>query len=98
MNKQDILDRLRKDERALRACGVTHAALFGSHARGDAHPDSDIDILIEIAPGAVHDVYDYVGLKRYIADLFEGPVDVIDREALKSHVRPPAEADAVSIF
>ena len=98
MNKRDILDRLRKNKHALRARGVTHAALFGSHARGDARPDSDIDILIEIDPAAVRDIYDYVGLKTYIADLFEGPVDVIDREALKAHVRPPAEADAVHAF
>jgi uncharacterized protein len=56
------------------------------------------DILIEIDPAAVHDIYDYVGLKTYIADLFEGPVDVIDREALKADVRPPAEADAVYAF
>jgi uncharacterized protein len=33
MNKQDILDPLRENERALRARGVTHAALFGSRAR-----------------------------------------------------------------
>jgi uncharacterized protein len=98
MDKQAILDRLRENERVLRARGVTHAALFGSHARGDAHPDSDIDILIEIAPDIVHDVYEYVGLKSCIANLFEGPVDVVDREALKSHVRPPAEADAVYAF
>ena len=35
MNRQEILDRLRQNERALREGGVTHAALFGSRARGD---------------------------------------------------------------
>ena len=38
MNKHDILDRLRQNERALRERGVTHAALFGSRARGTIAP------------------------------------------------------------
>src|SRR5271170_1332046 len=50
MNRQEILDRLRENEAALRAQGVAHAALFGSVARGEARPDSDIDIMVEIAP------------------------------------------------
>jgi uncharacterized protein len=98
MNRQEILDRLRENERALRERGVTHAALFGSRARGDNRPTSDTDIMIDIDPEADMSVYDYVGLKRYIASLFDGPVDVIDREALKPYARSPAEGDAVYAF
>jgi uncharacterized protein len=98
MNRQDILDRLRENEQALRQRGVTHAALFGSRARGDNRADSDTDIMIEVDPEADMSVYDYVGLKEYIASLFDGPVDVVDREALKPYVRPPAEGDAVYAF
>jgi uncharacterized protein len=98
MNRQEILERLRENERALRERGVTHAAVFGSRARGDDSPDSDTDIMIDIDPEAPLSVYDYVGLKRFIAGLFDGPVDVIDREALKPYVRPPAEGDAVYAF
>jgi hypothetical protein len=98
MDKQDIIARLRENEVALRARGVTHAALFGSRARGDDRPGSDIDIMIEIEPEAVQDVYAYVGLKSYIAELFAEPVDVVDRAALKPYVRPPAESEAVYAF
>ena len=77
---------------------MTHAALFGSRARGDDRPDSDTDIMIDLDPEAPLSVYEYVGLKRYIASLFDGPVDVIDRQALKPYVRPPAEGDAVYAF
>jgi len=98
MNRQEILDRLREHERALRERGVTHAALFGSRARGDHRPDSDTDIMIEIDPRADMSVYDYVGLKRYIAGLFDGRVDVIDREKLRTHVRRPAQSEAVYAF
>ena len=98
MDTQDILERLRQNERALRARGVTHAALFGSRARGDNHPDSDTDIMIEVDPEAHITVYDYVGLKDYIASLFDGRVDVVSRDGLKPYIRPTATADAVYAF
>lgn len=84
--------------RALRAPGVIHAALFGSRGRGENRSGSDTDIMIDIDPAADLSVYDYVGLKRYIARLFDGPVDVVDREGLKPYIRPPAENDALYAF
>ena len=98
MDKQDILARLRENETALKARGVSHAALFGSRARGDNRPDSDIDILIDLAPEAPIGVWEYSGLKTYIASLFEGSVDVVSREGLKPYIRPAAMADVVYAF
>jgi len=98
MNKQDILNRLRENQRTLRERGVMHAALFGSRARGDDRPDSDTDIMIEVDPAARLTVYDYVGLKEYIAGLFDGRVDVVSRDGLKPYVRPAVTVDAVYAF
>ncbi len=98
MKAKDALDTLRRSEAALRARGVVHAALFGSVARGENRPDSDIDILVEFDPAAHVTVFDYVGVKDFIAGLFAQPVDVIDREALKPHLRQPAVRDAVYAF
>ena len=64
MDSGDVIDTLRRHEQDLRSRGVRHAALFGSVARGTAGPASDIDIMIDIEPEAVRDVYAYVGLKR----------------------------------
>jgi predicted nucleotidyltransferase len=98
MNGQEILAKLRENETALRARGVNHAALFGSRARGDNRPDSDIDIMIEFDPAARVTVFNYAGLKEYIAGLFDGPVDVVNRDGLKPYVRPAAMADTIYAF
>lgn len=98
MNRQDAIAVLRQHADALRSKGVRHAALFGSVPRGDSRPNSDIDILVEFDPSARVTIFDYVGVKDYIASLFEGPVDVIDREALKPHLRRSSVRDAVYAF
>ena len=77
---------------------MRRAAVFGSVARGDSRPDSDIDIMVEIDPEAHITVFDYVGLKEYIAGLFDSPVDVVSRDNLKPYVRPTATADAIYAF
>ena len=95
MDRNAILARLREHEPALRQRGVTHAALFGSRARGDNRPDSDIDILVEIDPMSLRG---YVGLTQFIDSLFPDPVEVADRSRLKPFVRPAAERDAIYAF
>ena len=98
MDRSAIIATLRKSEAQLRARGVAHAALFGSRARLDHGPASDIDIIIEFEPSAPVSVWDYVAIKEFIADLFSGPVDVVSREGLKAHIRPSANLDAVYAF
>jgi len=98
MSREEIISRLREHEPALRQRGVAHAALFGSRARGDQRTDSDTDIMIEFDPAARITVFDYAGLKRYIAGVFDGPVDVVNRDGLKPWVKPAVMTDAVYAF
>lgn len=51
--------------------------------------------MIEIDPEAPVGIYEYVRIKEYIANLFDGHVDAVDREGLKPYVRPAATADAI---
>lgn len=48
MNRDEIIAKLKENAAAMRAEGVTKLAIFGSRARGDARPDSDLDVLIEV--------------------------------------------------
>jgi hypothetical protein len=103
MKRDEILEKLKACEADLRAHGVTHAALFGSIARDEQNAESDIDILVDLDPAIVATMFDYAGVKDYIAGLFKDAVDkdsvdVVDREALKPRVRPQAVADAIYAF
>jgi uncharacterized protein len=93
-----LLEKLKEREADLRAQGVAHAALSGSVARGDDRPDSDMDILVDLDPTIVVTIFDYAGVKDFIADMFDRPVDVVSRESLKPRLRPKAAADAIYVF
>jgi predicted nucleotidyltransferase len=98
MKRDEIIHRLKEREADLRAHGVRHAALFGSVARDEQRPDSDIDIIVDLDPAVVATMFDYAGLKDYVASLFAVPVDVIDRDALKPRFRPRVAVDAIYAF
>src|SRR5579872_4711657 len=98
MKRDEIILTLKEREADLRARGVRHAALFGSVARNEQRPDSDIDILVDLDPAIVATMFDYAGVKDYVAGLFRESVDVIDRDALKSRFRAHAAAEAIYAF
>jgi predicted nucleotidyltransferase len=98
MKLDHALATLKNAEVHLRTKGVMHAGVFGSVARGDARPDSDVDILVKFDPAARVSIYDYVGVQKDIASLFKVKVDVIDRDGLKPHLREPVARDLVHAF
>ena len=75
--------------------GVVELALFGSMARGDAGPDSDIDILVSFDGPTNPDRY--FGVQFYIEDLLGRPVDLVTKKALRPELRPYVEAEAVLV-
>jgi uncharacterized protein len=98
MTRDAVIAILRAHEAPLRDRGVLRAALFGSTVRGEASADSDVDIMVELDPTADIDLYNYVGITQYIAELFPVTVDVADRAMLVEPVRQTAEREAVYAF
>ena len=60
--------------------GARNVRIFGSVARGEAGPESDLDILVEMEPGA--SLMDHVALMQDLEDLLERKVDVVSDRAL----------------
>jgi predicted nucleotidyltransferase len=75
--------------------GVVTLAVFGSTVRGEARPDSDIDILVQFDGPA--DWRRYFGMQSYIEDLLGRPVDLVTEKALRKELRPYVEAEAVYV-
>ena len=68
-------------------------AVFGSYARGDFHADSDLDLLIDVDPGAT--LLDVVGLQLFLEDRLGCKVDVVTRRSVREELRSSIFSEAV---
>lgn len=75
--------------------GVRNVRVFGSVARGDDTPESDIDLLVELSPG--HSLLDLGGLLMDLQDLLERPVDLATSAGLREQARRQAAREAVPL-
>lgn len=72
--------------------GARNVRLFGSVARGDARDDSDIDFLVDLAPG--RSLLDLGGLLMDLQSLLGRPVDLLTEEGLRPRIRSYVLRDA----
>ncbi len=84
----------RRDE-IVQRFGVRSLALFGSVARDEGRPDSDVDFLVEFEGPTTFDRH--MGLLVYLEDLLGRRVDVITVAGLKPRLRPLIEQDLVLV-
>jgi len=85
----ELLTLLRQHEPELkRRFGVARIGIFGSFARGEERPDSDVDILVVFQKGKK--TFDnFMGTKFYLEEIFERRVDLVTEAALKPLIRDP---------
>jgi predicted nucleotidyltransferase len=98
MRSTEVIARLKEREAELRARGVRSLALFGSTARNEARPDSDIDLLIELDDSRSFSLIDLSELKFLASDLLGRGVDIAVRSRLRSGYRDSIQSDAITVF
>jgi predicted nucleotidyltransferase len=96
--RDEAIARLRAHRQQLEAVGVRHAAIFGSVARGDNRPDSDVDVLVDVDAGRVRSLFDLARIQSHVEEIVGGQVDVARRDRLRPHVAAEAERDAIYAF
>jgi predicted nucleotidyltransferase len=95
---QSVREKLKAHQAELHQLGVLHASVFGSVARGQARPESDIDVLVELDSDRPIGVFQYARLKLYIGELLGGASDVVNRRKLKPLLRDNILREAVNVF
>jgi predicted nucleotidyltransferase len=84
-----VLQMLRQNRVNLEKAGIRHAEIFGSVARGEDTSNSDVDMLVDLDPELVDDLFAYSKVQRTLQNLVGRPVDI----ARKGRPRSP-EMDA----
>jgi hypothetical protein len=96
------LGHTRVDETALaelcRRHRVRELSVFGSAARGEMRPDSDIDLLVEFLPDAEVDLIDHAGLMLDLAHLLGRRVDLVSKNGLKPLIRASVLEEARLLY
>ena len=98
MSDAEVLSALRSQVFALRQEGVEHLAIFGSRAREDARADSDLDVLIDIAPGKRFSLLDLSGVALLIEDATGIPTQVVLRRSIPPDFAARIADDLIPVF
>ena len=95
--RDQTIQRLLAAETEIRSLGVRRLALFGSVARGEARPDSDVDLLVEFVPGQKSFDH-FIALADLLEALVGRPVELVTLEALSPFIGPHILAEAADVL
>jgi predicted nucleotidyltransferase len=96
MDRDIVLLTLKQHQTALAAFGVKSLAVFGSLARGEAEPGSDIDFLVTFTQTPVT-FDDYMDVKIYLEDLLENPIDLVIADSVHPRLQPYINKDKLYV-
>jgi putative addiction module CopG family antidote len=96
--RDEVVAELAALEKPLRQRGLTSLALFGSVVRSTARPDSDIDVLVDVASDAQFSLIDLVAVKDFLEDQLGRRVDVVTRGGLEPDIRDRVLREAQPVF
>jgi hypothetical protein len=98
MSRDEIIATIRSAAPALKAEGVTKLAIFGSRARGDAGPDSDLDVLVDVEPNSRFSLLNLVGVQQIIEDATGLTVQATMRRSLEPRMAERIADDITEVF
>jgi predicted nucleotidyltransferase len=96
MRRNEVLAIVKAHQVKLQELGVKSLDLFGSVARDEARPDSDVDFLVEFSKPIR--LFDFSGVQLYLEDILGCPVDLGTQDALREHLREPVLKDVIRVL
>jgi uncharacterized protein len=98
MKRTELIEALRSYEAVLRENGATALYVFGSRARGDDRPNSDLDLFIDYDPKArIPSMFRLMQIEETMSRSLGVPVTITTRDALHPLMRKSIERDAVRV-
>jgi predicted nucleotidyltransferase len=97
MDRTEAIMKLQAHESELKRLGVWHLFLFGSTARGEARPDSDIDLFFDYERGKFS-LFDLMDVKQRTSGILGREADIMTRDSLHKVLRRRIEASSLQIF
>jgi predicted nucleotidyltransferase len=95
MTPEALARSLQPITRDLERLGVERLSVFGSHARGEARENSDIDVLVAFRGPA--SLQRYSDLKFLLEGLWQRKVDLLTEKAIRPELRPGIEGEAIRV-
>ncbi|NMF62785.1 nucleotidyltransferase family protein [Brasilonema octagenarum] len=93
MKRDEVLAIVAAHRKQLQAMGVKSLELFGSVARDEADPDSDVDFLVEFDRPV--GLFEFIQVRLYLEDVLGCSVDMGTQDALREHLREPVLKDVI---
>ncbi|WP_414587923.1 nucleotidyltransferase family protein [Scytonema sp. PCC 10023] len=93
MKRDEVLAIVAAHRKQLQAMGVKSLDLFGSVARDEAGPNSDVDFLVEFERAV--GLFDFSKVRLYLEDVLGCSVDMGTQDALREHLRKPVLKDVI---
>jgi uncharacterized protein len=97
-SRDEVVARLRAHEAEIRGLGASALYVFGSAARDELTPESDVDVFIDYAPGSDFSLVEWVRLDEYLPQLLGRKVDFTTRGGLHRRMRDEVEREALRVF
>jgi len=97
MKRDEAISLLQAHEAELKRMGVDHLYLFGSTARDDARPDSDIDLFFDHERGKLG-LYELIDVKEYTAEILGRKADIMSRNSIHPNLKRRIEQSAILVF
>jgi uncharacterized protein len=98
MNREAVISKLKSIRLALEAEGVSHIAMFGSRARGDFKPESDLDIILDVDPERKFSILGLVRVERITSEAVGIPANAVMRRSLDPTFMDTIRPDIVEVF
>jgi predicted nucleotidyltransferase len=77
---------------------IRRAYVFGSYARNEERPDSDVDILVDLEPNAGLSLFEFGRMLEDLKELLQRDVDLVSEDGLSRHIQPFIEQEKVLVY